>query len=112
MRLFKQHDIKFIGAFINILYLTMPLFGIVSYAMSAVTLYTVTLPYTKPIMPWFNLYIFFGILIGICFIAMFVFYKFLYPSYLAFVNKQSYIHNNPIQKDLQKIKIKLEIKDE
>jgi hypothetical protein len=111
LRLLKQHDIKFIGAFVNILYLTMPLFGIVAYAMSAVTLYTVTLPYTKPIIPWFNLFIFFGILIGICFVAMLVFYKFFYPSHLAFVNKQSYIHNNPIQKDLEKIKAKLEVKD-
>lgn len=111
MFIFKQHDIKFIGAFVNILYLTMPLFGIVAYSMSAVTLYTVTLPYTKPIMPWFNLYIFFSALIATCFIAMLIFYKFLYPSYLAFVNKQSYIHNNPIQKDLQKIKKKLGVED-
>ena len=112
MSIFKQHDIKFVGAFVNILYLTMPLFGIVAYAMSAVTLYTVTLPYTKPLMPWFNLYIFFGILIVVCFIAMFIFYKLMYPSYLAFVNKKSYIHNNPIRKDLEKIKKKLEIIDE
>jgi hypothetical protein len=110
-KLLRQHNIKRIGAFANVLYLTMPLFGIVAYAMSAVTLYTVTLPYTKPIMPWFSLPIFFVVLLFICMMAMYFNYKFLYPSYFSFLNKQTYTHNNPMQQDLQKIKDKLGIKD-
>jgi phosphoglycerol transferase MdoB-like AlkP superfamily enzyme len=107
--MFKQHNLKWVGALFNVLYLTMPIFGIVAYAMSAMTLYTVTLPYTKPIMPWLNVPIFFSVVLVICALAMYVNYKFIYPSYFSFLNKQTYIHNNPMMEDLQKIKKKLEI---
>ena len=48
--------------------------------------------------PWFILFV---VLIGL--LVLFVFYKFVYPSYYAFLNKQTYIHENPMQKDLAKI---------
>jgi phosphoglycerol transferase MdoB-like AlkP superfamily enzyme len=111
MKLFEQHNIKRIGALLNVLYLTMPLFGIIAYAMSAATLYTVTLPYVQPIMPWLSLPVFFSFIVVIAIIMMYCNYKFLYPSYFTFLNKQTYIHNNPMMEDLQKIKKKLGIID-
>ena len=80
----------------------MPLFGIVAYTMSALTLYTVTLPYTKPIMSWLNPQIFMGFIFLLCLFAMFVNYKFLYPSYFKFLNQQTYAHENPA---LEKLKV-------
>jgi heme/copper-type cytochrome/quinol oxidase subunit 1 len=111
MSILKQHKVKGIGNFIHVLYLTTPLFGAVSYIMGAITMYTVILPWTKVWMPWLSMPLFLGICFVACSILVLMFYCFVYPSYMAFQNKQQYIHENPIQKDLALIKTKLGIKD-
>jgi len=109
MQILKQHQLKWIGSFINVLYLTTPLLGMVAYVMNAVTMYTVIMPYIKPVVPWLTMPVFFTILF-ICFLLMLAgFYKFILPGYLAFQNKQQYIHKNPIQKDLLLLKLRMDI---
>ncbi len=107
--LLKQRNIKGIGSFIHVLYLTTPLFGLGAYVMSAITMYTVLLPYIKPVMPWLTIQAFFGIAFLLFVLVLASFYKFVYPSYMAFQNKQTYIHKNPMQEDLEKIKKRLGI---
>lgn len=111
-KIFKQYNLKWIGPIINVFYLTAPLFGIASYVMVAITMYTVIMPYIKPVVPWLTIGIFFLILAPICISMLLLFYKFIFPSYFAFVNKQTYIHQNPIERDLTLIKKKLEIRNE
>jgi hypothetical protein len=111
MNILKQYNVGRIGAFIHVLYLTMPLFGAISYTMSAVTMYTVLLPYLKPVTPWLSAPLFFGICIILAVTTIFCFYKFVYPSYMTFQNKQEYSHNSLLAKDLAKIKEKLGIND-
>jgi hypothetical protein len=84
--------------------MTAPLIGVVGYAMGAITMYTVVLPYIKPILPWLTLPLFFLVLVGVGTVVLMLFYKFVYPSYYAFLNKQVYIHENPMQADLALIK--------
>ena len=108
----KQYNIKWIGTFINILYTTAPLLGILMYIINAMTFYAVASVYILEILPWFSLPVFIVLLVVGVIVLLFVFYKFIYPSYYAFINRQSYIHNNPIRKDLAKIKAHLGIKDE
>lgn len=107
----KQHNIKFIGAFINVLYLTMPLFGMLAYSMSALTLYTVNIDFIHNYLNWLSLPVFVFSVAVFCSVVMFLNYKFLYPSYYEFLNKQTYKHNNPMQMDLELIKKKLGIED-
>jgi hypothetical protein len=111
MNLLRQHNIKRVGSFIHVLYLTMPLFGAGSYTMSAITMYTVLMPYFKDKIPWMTLPLFIGICLMACGIMLFCFYKFVYPSYMSFQNKQEYSHNNLIRQDLDKIKKALKIED-
>ena len=112
----KQSNIpivgKYIGAFVNVLYLTMPLLGIMAYGISALTLYTVNINWIKNNISWLSIPVYFVLIIIFCLLLMLLNYKYLYPSYYAFLNKQAYIHNNPIQKDLKLIKEKLGINEE
>jgi hypothetical protein len=110
--IFKQRDVRGIGAFINVLYLTAPMIGMVAYVMSAITMYTVIKPYLNYWFPWMSIGVFFAILFVAFLVALLIFYKFIYPSYWAFQNRQVYIHKNPMQKDLELIKKKLGIEDE
>lgn len=100
---------KTIGAFINVLYLTMPLFAIFAYASSSVTLYTVNLVWIREHISWLHLPMFIVFIIIGCLLLMLVNYVFIYPSYYEFLNKQTYKHNNPVIKDLELIKAKLGI---
>lgn len=101
--LFKQYNIKGIGTFINVLYLTAPILGIAMYFVNAMTFYTVANDTIHKYLPWMRLPIFLGLLIIAVLIMLFVFYKFIYPSYYSFLNKQTYIHDNPMQKDLAEL---------
>jgi hypothetical protein len=84
----------------------------IGYIMNAATLYAVTLPYTRDVMPWLTMPVFFGIVLLLGSAGLFVFYKFVFPSYYEFVTKQQYIHENPMQKDLALIKKKLGIEED
>lgn len=107
----KQYHIPKIGAFIHVLYLTMPLLSVGAYTMSAITMYTVLLPYLKPVVPWLSAPVFFGFAILLCVILVVIFYCFVYPSYMTFQNRQEYSHNSLLRKDLEKIKEKLGIEE-
>jgi hypothetical protein len=111
-KLFKQYNIKGIGTFINVLYLTAPMLGIVMYIINATTFYAVAFPYIHKYVSWLSLPIFLLFLILGVLVLLLVFYKFIYPSYFSFLNRQTYIHDNPIQKDLAKIKKNLGIEDD
>lgn len=108
----RQYKLRWIGPFIGVLYLTAPLIGTVGYVMTAVTLYTVTLPYTKSLVPWLTLPTFLIIAFAMGVFGLFLFYKFVFPSYYAFITKEQYIHDNPMQRDLALIKKKLGIEED
>jgi len=100
---FKQYKVKGIGTFINVLCQCSPLLGMAVSVVECGTFYTVQQVNIHRFIRWmtFPWFILFVVLIGL--LVLFVFYKFVYPSYYAFLNKQTYIHENPMQKDLAKI---------
>lgn len=110
--LLQQHNIKGIGMIISVLYLTSPLIGIGMYVVNAMTFYTVASYNIHKIFPWMNLFWFLLILAFTMIVLLLIFYVLVYASYQAFINKQAYIHNNPIEKDLKAIKKKLGIADD
>ena len=111
MKSVKQYNLKGIGIFVNVFYLTAPLLGMVMYFVNAMTFYTVASPQIHKVFPWVNLVVFLAALIVSMVLLMVIFYMFVYPSYYAFLNKQTYIHENPMQEDLRKIKTKLGIEN-
>jgi hypothetical protein len=102
MKLPKQYDIRWIGLFVNVLYLTTPIFGIGAYAMAGATMYaTVIIPYVKPMLPWFDFWVFAIVACLVCFMLLFLVWMFVYRGYFG----------NPIKQDVEKIKKHLGIKD-
>ena len=105
----KQYNIKGIGSFINVFYLSLPIFGIATNVMEAGTFYGVQKTNIHHLAPWLSFQLFMAGIVVIGLIILVMFFKFVYPSYYKFLNEQSYKHNNPIKKDLDKIKEKLGI---
>lgn len=101
--IFKQYNVKGIGAFLNLLYMVAPMVGFITSIIACGTFYTVQSANINRIMPWLTFPLFILLLSILGTVVLVVFYKFIYPNYYAFLNRQSYIHQNPIQKDLEKI---------
>ena len=101
--LFKQYNLKWIGSFLNVLYMASPLLGIAVSVIECGTFYTVQRAGIHQLVPWMSFPIFISMVILLGLVVLFIFYKFVYPSYYAFVNKQTYMHQNPMQKDLAEL---------
>ena len=63
--------------------------------------------YIRLWLPWFNAYHLFGIMVILLLVIMFLFHRFILPSYYAFQMQQSYKHRNPVTQDLVEIKERL-----
>jgi len=109
---FRQYNVKGIGSFINVFYMSLPIFGVATNVMEAGTFYGVQKQNIHHLMPWMSFQIFLALIILLGFGLLLIFYKFVYPSYYKFLNEQTYKHENPMQKDLALIKKHLGIKDE
>lgn len=78
--------------------------GIINFILIVVTAYHTSI---KDIMP-IPFLAFFSILIVGLFVAMIFEYIIVLPSSVAFSNRQSYKHDNPIKEDMNKILKKLD----
>ena len=98
-KLLKQQNSKKLGEMVNVLYLTMPVLGILSYVGVALTTYAT---FVTKYFPWliFPYYIAAILLVSVS--ALFLFWKFVYLSFF----------NNPINQNVVKIMRKMGIKDE
>lgn len=84
----------------SIFYVNLANFGLV-----ALTAYNTTIkPYLAVSAPWFTLPVFVTILLIFTGLAMFLEYKYVYPSYIRFQNQQEWEHQNLIREELAKIK--------
>lgn len=89
--------------------------GILNFLMIAGVAYWTTVRETlSKYLPWFNFWCWALLLIIVLATAMFLVWKFLYPSFIAFRNKQEFEHQNLIRKELEGIKeiLIIEIKRE
>jgi hypothetical protein len=85
----KQYNIRWLGTFINLLYMTSPLLGIMMSIVNSITFYAVIYVYLHRYVPWFSFPVFFVTLVAVGFVIIFCFWKFVYPAYYAFLNKQT-----------------------
>jgi len=77
--------------------------SMINFALIAPTAYAVLKPSIVGIIPWMSFGVFIGILVGIVLVVMFLEYKFMMPSHIAFLNEQKYKHESPIRLDLEEI---------
>jgi len=82
--------------------------SMINFALIAPTAYAVLKPSIVGIIPWMSFGVFIGILVGLVLVTMFLEYKFMMPSHIAFLNKQVYKHESPVRKDLREVLKRLE----
>ena len=104
MKKLDQRHIKYIGAIKNLLTRSTFYVSILNFGMLAVTSYSVVL---KSVIA-FPFWAFMLMLIAIVAVAMCFEYIIMLPSETSFMNRQSYMHDNPIRRDLEEIKTSLE----
>lgn len=102
----KQHNIKWLGSFIFLLYMTSPLLGIMMSIVNSITFYAVIYPYLHRYIAWFGFPIFFVCLIIGGFTIIFCFWKFVLRAYYEYTNQQSL--TNKIDIRLEKIEATLQ----
>jgi len=75
--------------------------SVINFALIAPTAYAVLKPSIVDIVPWMSFGVFMGILVGLVLVIMFLEYKFMMPSHIAFLSGQKYKHENPFREDLE-----------
>ena len=111
-RLFKQHRIPLVGGFKDMLAQAVFYISMINFVLIAITAYNSTIrEYAIELMPWFKLWMFFGILIMLVLIAMIFEYKYIAPSLYSFRSKQMFGHKSDVTDTLKRIEAKL-TKDE
>lgn len=103
----QAKSVQWIGSAYTIYSATMLYQAIINAFLLSATAYNTTLRDWLP--SWLHFWLFLVILMAFQLIIMFLHYKFIYPSIVAFGNEQAWKHDNPIRRDLDKIKKKLEI---
>lgn len=109
-QILRQYNLGLhVGGIKQILLQTVFYVSIINFLLIAMTAYNTTLrAHILVALPWFKLWMFImglAVLVGI---AMVIEYKVIYPSYIAFQNKQEYEHQNLLRVDLAKVLEQLE----
>ena len=104
----KQYVFPWIGGLKDIWSMTSVYFSAINLLLISVTAYYTTIsPLFKTpgafaiYTPWLSIYIFVGGMFALVLIAMVLEYKFIYPSYFTFRNKQEYEHQNLLRGDIK-----------
>lgn len=107
-KIMKQHEIPWIGALKDLYSMTSVYFAALNLLLIAITAFATVI---GPLLhtpgafiiyaPWMNIYLFIGCLAVLVLLAMALEYKYIYPSYFAFRNKQEYEHQNLIRGDIK-----------
>lgn len=101
-RFISQHKpIPRIGGGKEVLIRTAVYLSMINFALIAPTAYAVLKPSIIGLIPWMSFGVFMGILVSIVLVIMFLEYKFMMPSHIAFLSGQKYKHENPFREDLE-----------
>lgn len=104
----EQKTLPWIGPLKDIAMSTVFYVSIINFILIAVTAYYTTLrPFLLVYAPWFKIWMWFGLLIGIVLVMMVLEYKFVYASWYTFRNKQEATHENLIIKRIDELEKKL-----
>ncbi len=99
-KLFKQHNTGiWLGLFLSIYGTSSSFLSMISMAMTATVLYTVSVEGKVP--TWFTIWLFYAT--GVCLVGliMLMAWKFVIPSRIHFDNWQGWQHQNPARRLLE-----------
>lgn len=105
-RMLHQRGIKiWMGGFKDILIMSFVWVSIINFVLVSAIAYNTTI---RPSLPdsfsWLTPWVFM-VLMGVVFVViMFIEWKWIYPSYYAFRNRQEYEHQNLLRGDLEELK--------
>jgi len=101
--LLKQRKLPFIGGFVDALYTSLPILGIINFLSIMVILYNDTRPYLLEHMPWVTLWVFLTAIGGFTSIIGLLIFKFVLPSLWTFRSKQMFSYENQVVSKLDEI---------
>jgi hypothetical protein len=101
----RQHNLgNWLGALKTQFSNTQFYIGLIQFGLVVVTAYHTTLdPWFVIHVPWMNIMVFILSMLGIYVLAMILDYMFILPSVIAFGNRQSYKHENPVKADFERV---------
>ena len=104
----KQKNLPWIGPLKDIVMSTVFYISIINFILISVTAYYTTLrPFLLIYAPWFKIWMWLSLLVGIVLVMMVLEYKFVYASWYTFRNKQEATHENLIIKRIDELEKKL-----
>lgn len=106
----KQYNLKWVGTFIYLLYLTAPLIGLIMTVVNSITFYAVVYPYIHKYVSWFSFPVFIICIVVVGLLLILGFFTFILKGYLEYLNKKTL--TNHIDERLDRIEKKLGIDDE
>lgn len=105
----KQYIIPYIGEVKTMLGGVLFYLTPFSFVMLAVTTYKVAIsPWAAIHAHWLNLWVFLGIMPVFVVLGLIIEYKLVFPSMIAFSNRQGYVHRSPLVADMQQALEKLD----
>jgi len=99
----KQQNIPGLGAFVEALYMSLPILSVINFVSIAIVLYSDIRPYLLEHLPWVQLWMFLLALSSLVFISMLLVYKFVLPSIWTFRGKQMFEHESEVMDSLKRI---------
>lgn len=99
----KQRNIPWLGAFVEALYMSLPIVSVINFASIAIVLYSDIRPYLLEHLPWVQLWMFLLALSSFVSISMLLVYKFLLPSIWTFRGRQMFGHESKVITTLNRI---------
>lgn len=101
-RFLKQYNVKYLGSFLHIVYLSLPILGIVAQVFTAATMYGVWRDSILWVFPWLTLPVFFILLFAFSIALLVLVFKFIYPSYWEFQNRQQFPEDGYMMRMIRK----------
>lgn len=108
MKLPKQRNIPWLGAFVDSLFTSLPILSIINFLSIQTVLYATVVQYVLPWLPWFNFGLFILIMVAITFALMVFVYKFVIPSLWAWRGTQLYGHQSPVMDEIKALHEEIE----
>ena len=108
-RLTKQYNLgPWLGGLKDLASRAIFYLSLLNFVQISATFYYLTLrPNYLQYISWLNFWTYFGTLTFLVLIVMILEYKFIIPSMYTFLNRQEYLHQNLLKKDLKEILDKL-----
>ncbi len=99
----KQKNIPWLGAFVDSLYVSLPLLSIINFLSIITVLYATIATDLQTYAPWLNFWLFLFLLVVITVLTMITVYKFVVPSLWTFRSKQMFSHESAIVDKLNEL---------